>query len=66
LKGLGNTNEFLQAILSDNPNKITQRHEELSRNYDVKGNGAKTPNEISLAIKDDHPTDWIPAFTILI
>jgi hypothetical protein len=27
LKGLGNSNEFLQAILSENRSKITERHE---------------------------------------
>jgi hypothetical protein len=65
-KGLGKSNEFLQPILSVKSSTVTQRHEELMKSYNVKGNRAKTPNEISLTIKDGEPIDWIPAFSILI
>ena len=67
LKGVGKTNGFLQPILAENLDKVTQRHETLMENYSVKGNGSKTPNEISLSIKDGgEQNNWIPALNLLI
>lgn len=53
LKGMGKSNELLQPILAGNPDKITQNHQILIRNFDIKGNCPKTPNEISLENKNE-------------
>lgn len=67
LKGVGKSNEFLQPILTDNTDKMNESHKTLIRNYSVKGNGTKAPNEISLSMKDGNESkNWIPALRILI
>jgi len=50
---MGKSNELLQPILAGNPDKITQNHQILIRNFDIKGNCPKTPNEISLENKNE-------------
>ena len=63
LRGIGKTNQFLNPIVGNNDLPgLTEQKKFLLKNFTIKGNVEKNPNEISLTLKEDRESNlWIEA-----